>query len=106
MHKLAITVDDSGKLHVSVDGVIVGLISTLSVYMDVDLQPVPLIHVTMTSIKKLPDMADKTKLRRILQTYKDALREHPLVKVADHDDTLPQGMLAIQEDVDTKPEER
>lgn len=93
---LTIDVEDDGVVRVSVKGVIVGLIKSLSLVVDEETHPVPHIVVVMTSARDIPRTQDGARLVHTLHQYKRLLASHPLVRVVDQHDTLPQGMPAVR----------
>jgi hypothetical protein len=82
---LSIFIKDDGSVTVSVDGMIVGCIKSLSLELDEDRHPMPHISVTMYSLSTLSD----EKIRRMLMNYRLALQQHPLVHVVDYNDSVP-----------------
>lgn len=96
MAKLTIDIEESGVVRISTGGVVIGLVRALELRVDEELQPMPHIHISFSNLDEAPKGPEKTQLKRTIQRYKDELRKHPLVRVTDYHDTLPQGMPAVR----------
>lgn len=100
MASLVIEVEESGLVRISTGGVIVGMIKRVAIEYDEDLHPVPHVHISFSSLANAPEGPEKTQLKRTIQRYKEELQKHPLIRVSDYHDTLPQGMPAVLPDDD------
>jgi hypothetical protein len=90
MASLVIEVEESGVVRVSMGGVVVGMIKRINIEYDEDLHPVPHTHVSFANLADVPMGPEKAQLKRTIQRYKEELQKHPLVRVSDYHDTLPQ----------------
>jgi hypothetical protein len=96
---LIIEVEKDGRVTVSIDGVVVGLLKSLLLRVDTD-DLLPQVHVVMNNARNMPEEMRVEWLQQALDRYRAALRSHPLIEVSDYHDTLPQGMPAV------RPEEK
>lgn len=95
MASLVIEVEESGLVRISTGGVVVGMIKRIAIEYDEDLHPVPHVHVSFSNLSSASKGPEKTQLKRTIQRYKEELQKHPLIRVSDYRDTLPQGMSAV-----------
>lgn len=94
---LSILIREDGQVIVSVGGVVIAMVKSISIEMDTDVHPVPHISIVMAEVEKMPDHQARTTLLRMLMNYKAALAAHPLVHVVGYRDTL-RSMPAVREE--------
>lgn len=92
---LRIDLNNDGEMTISIDGIVVGLIHSVELHADLERHPVAHVYVSMVDIKRLAPNAQKAHLQRVLVNNKKLLSSHPLIRVSDAHDTLPQGMPAV-----------
>ena len=95
---LIIEVEKDGRVRVSIDGIVIGLIRALTMRLEAEV--LPRISIVMSNAHSELDAVLLTQLQQVLESYKRALNVHPLIEVSDYHDTLPQGMPAV------RPEEK
>jgi len=95
---LIIEVEKDGRVRVSIDGIVIGLIRALTMRLEAEV--IPRISIVMSNARSELDEVLLTQLQQVLESYKRALNAHPLIEVSDYHDTLPQGMPAV------RPEEK
>jgi hypothetical protein len=86
---LLIRVKDDGEVLVSIKGVIVQGIKSLTLNVDEETSPIPHIVVVLQDPETISDSSLRVKFKRALMDYKMALAEHPLIHVVGYRDTLP-----------------
>lgn len=97
---LIIEVEKDGVVKVSIDGIVIGLVRSLT--MHAEAEALPRVSIVMSSVRtasgelSTPDEVLLSQLQQVLERYKRALNAHPLIEVSDYHDTLPQGMPAVR----------
>jgi hypothetical protein len=91
---LIVEVAKDGRVTVSIDGVVIGLLKSLTLRADAD-DVLPRVQVVMNNAREMPEQVRAEWLQQALDRYRAALRSHPLIEVTDYHDTLPQGMAAV-----------
>jgi hypothetical protein len=92
---LTVDIGDDGSVKVSIGGMVIGMVKALDIKVDERTHPVPHIRITMMDVKSMVPSEFKVQCLRALHNYKAALASHPLVRVLDYRDTLPEGMPAV-----------
>ena len=96
MERIEISISKEGTtVHLSVDGVVLGLIEDLRLTAAID-QPVARLKVRFVDVRKLTREQAADTLVHAVDRYRSALKQFPWIEVFEQPDTLPSGMSAVR----------
>lgn len=83
MSHIIIDISDNATVNISVDGVVVGLVSALHVRAVAE-EALPVVEVSLVDVHELSDAASREKLVASLNMNMDVLKRNPHVRIVPH----------------------